>query len=304
MKVMDIIQKGAKELKQVVSDTLLVKNKSNKSNSENSPQNQGSDKNIDEAIHKNEEELRKLQTKKEFYDFLEQPGQFEKAVEHGAAHRVYKIMDDIPPDVQIECCECCGLILPKKGFVEEYPLATSTSDMRNLGIGIFLYFFYMKFLLVALATIMGMYTIIEIATSVTYYNEVTNFCTKSLNYSKSFPCTDYDNREYIFMFKYTYVNVEFFNNYTNNISTRLNNSLNYTSIKDSMYVDYSFLNFLLMLILIIMNFIFCTLAYNLDIERDISKLSIDDYTAMISGLPLDCKNPDELIEAITCVFFT
>ena len=58
-----------------------------------------------------------------------------------------------------------------------------------------------------------------------------------------------------------------------------------------------------MLVLAIINYIFSTLAYNLDLELDILDVRIDDYSVMITNLPLDCKTMEDLTMAITTVSF-
>jgi hypothetical protein len=243
-----------------------------------------------------------LKTRNEFFDFLEQVGKVEYAIEHGLAQRVYKVTDDIDSNIKFDCCLCCGLILPCKGYVEEFPVNTPLEEMKQLGIGIYLYFFYMKFLMIVLTAVIGMYSVIEIIHSNSYYSEVSNYCSMSNNKTIKFNCRDYENKTTEYLYRYSSASFEIFDSYNYNLSVYYyNNYFDYTNIKNVQYVDLSFLNFILLITLIIINFIFSTLAYNLTIERDIAKNGVDDYTVMISNIPEDCNSLDEITDLISIV---
>jgi hypothetical protein len=251
---------------------------------------------------KQKNKFEKLATRNEFFDFLEQAGKVEHASKHLLAQRVYKVTDDIDSNIKFDICLCCGLILPYPGYVEEFPLNTPLEEMKQLGIGIYLYFFYMKFLMIVMTAVIGMYSVIEIIQSYNYYSEVTNYCSLSNNNTLKFGCIDYANKTTDYLYRYSSASFEIFDSYNYNLSVYYyNNYLNYTNIKNIQYVDLSFLNFLLMTAIMLINFIFCTLAYNLTIERDILKNGVDDYTVMISNIPENCDSLDEIYDLISIV---
>lgn len=293
-----------KEKNQIlVPEPIAVNRKKSRENDYSPNENQ-----ISQAVNEENKKLQqkkkfeKMSTRNEFFDFLEKAGNVQYAIEHGLAQRVYKITDDIDTNINFDCCLCCGLILPCKGYVEEFSLNTPLEEMKQLGIGIYLYFFYMKFLMIVLTATILMYSLIEIIQINSYYSDIYNYCQMSNNITLKFPCNDYENKTTNFLLIYSSATFEIFDSYNYNLSVYFyNNYNNYTNIKDSHYLDLSFLNFILLITLIVINFIFCTLAYNMTIERDISKNGVDDYTVMISNLPSDCKSLDEIIDLISIV---
>ena len=122
------------------------------------------------------------------------------------------------------------------------------------------------------------------------------------NKTIKFDCIDYANKTTEYLYRYSSSSFEIYNSYNYNLSVYYyNNYFNYTNIKNVHYVDLSFLNLILLITILIINFIFSTLAYNLTIERDITKNGVDDYTVMISNIPLDCNSLDEIIDLISIV---
>ena len=244
--------------------------------------------NSNKAIKSSAADSKKESTVYEEIEFLNRDGNIKNAKEHGLSNRVYKIQENIDPNINIDCCHCCGLILPNEGKVDEYPLCTSLDEMINLGDGIFLYFFYMKFLIICLFTIIGMYSIIQFATSQIYLNEIINYNPLEKNHYSFYNYSSTILKDYDKIF-----NTIITNNNTNNCK-------DYENFKNN-YVDYSFLNFIMMTTLLIINIIFCILAYNLQIEKDIEKLSIEDYTLMISNSPFGKGTFSEIKELLTIV---
>lgn len=115
---------------------------------------------------------KKLLIKKKlaFVEPLEQPGKILKAQIHGSAQRLLKI-EKITKYVKF--CKCCRLPTETTGVVVPFGCCDKTNDF---GLGIFLYFYYIKFMLCILGITICMAGIPSMYLSNRYSLEITEYC--------------------------------------------------------------------------------------------------------------------------------
>ena len=73
-------------------------------------------------------------------------------------------------------------------------------------------------------------------------------------------------------------------------------------MEEDLILNIVFINFLLMIVLYVINYFVIVLSKNQTNLIDIEKTSASDYTLMISNLPSHCSNVEELKSFIIFVF--
>lgn len=130
----------------------------------------------------------------EFDDILDRPADIEMAQKHGLANRIYKIdYKKIRETEEIEeTCRCCGRFVPDGKLTREYPYMTPIDEIAtDIGPGIYLYLFYIKFAIffTFVAFFMcGMPQIIYIRDT---YFELKSYCEK---YNTTKICWDFNEK--------------------------------------------------------------------------------------------------------------
>ena len=119
----------------------------------------------------------------EWFDPLEKKGNLAQSKIHAKANRPYKIISHITKDVSF--CNCCLLPLPKKNIVVPFSFCDSIEEYSQLGLGTFLYFYFIIFVIVISATLLAVFSFSEIYISHSAVKELTKFCTKkTVKYSQ------------------------------------------------------------------------------------------------------------------------
>lgn len=128
----------------------------------------------------------------EWFDPQEKKGNLAQSKIHAKANRPYKIISHITKDVSF--CNCCLLPLPKKNIVVPFSFCDSIEEYSQLGLGTFLYFYFIIFVIVISATLLAVFSFSEIYISHSAVKELTKFCTKKNN-SEIFAaqCKNYKN---------------------------------------------------------------------------------------------------------------
>lgn len=236
-----------------------------------------------------------IKKKLSFIEPLEQPGKILKAQIHGSAQRLLKI-EKITKYVKF--CKCCRLPTETTGVVVPFSCCDKTNDF---GLGIFLYFYFIKFMLVILAITICMAGIPSMYLSQTYSTEITRYCNDHYvnNTNNTIPEIVTSNtvcEKYITVAKYAAANKnkvsqndfillmscdnlkvyhQLFNDSNGNI-----NSL------DEVLSDYGFLYFLTSITILLTNFLLIHHVYLLDEGENIQETTPSDFTVRLEGLSI------------------
>lgn len=126
----------------------------------------------------------------EWFDPLERKGNLTQSKIHAKANRPHKIISNITKEVSF--CKCCLLPLPKKNIVVPFAFCDSIEKYSQLGLGTYLYFYFIIFAFVIAATLLAVFSFSEIYISQSAVKELTKFCSRNNN-SEILTCGNYKN---------------------------------------------------------------------------------------------------------------
>ena len=252
----------------------------------------------------NDDEQQKILSEKQsntksvnnFVDFMDLQADITVALEHSYSQKMYKLDYEKINDSSIQTCKCCSLPLPKENIIEEFRLCTDNQEFSEVGISIFLYLTFIKFNIIVLFVLIGMNSIIQLIISNSFYQILKTYCSRN----STMPifvqgnCTNFNSMKDDWMFVMSSQNVEFYYNITNVIYSP-NNSI--------YYVDYAFINFLCMMVLIVINYLFKIMVRNVVIEHRYEKISPSNFTVFATNLPVNLQDLEELKNELTTVKF-
>ena len=249
----------------------------------------------------------------EFEEPLEYPGKIFLAEIHGSAQRLLKIRK---LSKYIRFCKCCLLPSETTGIVSPY---SCLDNKRDYGLGIFLYFQYIKFCILICFIGLCLSSIPTMVFSIRYTNDLIEHCNiyyinainnKNLNINKK-------TEKNVFLNDYFYTNNDYCLKY---LSSDENNNSNKTSIdlgsiissdwilkmsadniknyqeifkeknKDNyglindILIDYSFIYFLTGISLLIINFFFVHHYNMLNDVDEFQDITPKDFTILIHGV--------------------
>ena len=83
------------------------------------------------------------------------------------------------------CDDCLNSIPPdpEHYYKQKYSYCTTSKHLASFGTGIYLYFYYIKFIIYMCLIILGVVAIETIIVARMYNNQITNYCNMNLNYS-------------------------------------------------------------------------------------------------------------------------
>ena len=126
--------------------------------------------NTNNIINKLNIQPKQKQKIEEFDEPLEHPGKIFLAEIHGSAQRLLKIKK---LSKYIRFCKCCLLPSETTGVVIPY---SCLDDKHDFGLGIFLYFQFIKFCILIAFICLCLASIPTIVFSIRYTNELTEYC--------------------------------------------------------------------------------------------------------------------------------
>ena len=239
----------------------------------------------------------------EFEEPLEHPGRLYLAEIHGSAQRLLKIRK---LSKYIRFCKCCLLPSETTGVVIPY---SCFDDKRDFGLGIYLYFQYIKFCILIAFIGMCLSSIPTIVFSIRYTNDLTDHCelyykddiNTSLNYENSNTTNFYTNNNYCLKYlsqdkkNNSYMNLDSIissdwilkmssDNIKNYYEIFKEKNKNNPEIINSILIDYSLIYFITGIVLLIINFCFVHYFKMLDDADDFEDITPKDFTILIHGV--------------------
>ena len=220
--------------------------------------------------------------KANYLSLLDKAGDLYIAKQHAIASRPYYIINDTMKKGN-EYCKCCYLPLPDNKNVIPFHFCTGIYKLKQLGLGVSLYFYYNLFAIFILFLMFFASFLPEIY--LTYYilDDLNRFCSKNWNNIYS-SCNYYDisnrdlDKQYLNFSNILYV-------YNYNLYKAYNNlfeEINIPSKITDIYMNNNYLSFGLMGLLYIINLL-CILIINSKIGEILSyNVTPSRFTAFIS----------------------
>ena len=234
---------------------------------------------------------------------LEEPGTIYNAEVHGAAQRLLKVHRVTK---YVKFCRCCALPQETPSVVVPFNFF---DEQLDFGIGIYLYFYYIRFCIVMAIVCIGLSSISTIVFSKDYVSDIKEYCNKyaSNSYNKTSNETRIlDNgynltslikhcKKYIDIENSTDTDDVFKADWLSDMSTY--NLLSYYEIFkyqanknqidniDSIILDYSFMYFLTGICVLIINYLFIQIVSLLSQYENFKATTPADYAALIHGVP-------------------
>ena len=299
----------------------------------NEDQSKHSDKTIiyDERPKVNRRITRK---KLAYLEPLDEPGTIYNAEVHQSAQRLLKVHRITK---YVKFCKCCSLPQETPGVVVPFNF---TDKQLDFGFGIYLYFYYIKFLFIMSILCIGLSTISTIVFSQKYSSDIKKYCekmiknnTNNINISNSEIISriladdnSYGYKELIEdCYKYIDIDSSTIKAYNADVSKVVKNDwmtkmstynlkYYYNVFKyqaygkedkiDSIILDFSFMYFLTGLTVLISNYIFILHINLLDLCENFKVTTPSDYALLIHGVPRPENNgkiKDELMKIVTDV---
>ena len=123
-----------------------------------------------------------LEDKEKHVDYLSLPGNYQKALCHFKATQFYN-KAYFEQQTQILFCDDCLNPIPEESITkkpDKYPFCTSTKNVAELGTGVYLYFYFIKFIFFMCVLIFGVVAMAQILVINHYNSQVGNYCYSNL----------------------------------------------------------------------------------------------------------------------------
>ena len=242
----------------------------------------------------------------EFDEPLEHPGKIFLAEIHGSAQRLLKIRK---LSKYIRFCKCCLLPSETTGVVIPY---SCLDNKRDFGLGIFLYFQFIKFCILIAFICACLSAIPTMVFSIRYSNDLTEYCDlyykeknsydKINNINNDLKNYFYTNSEYCLKYltsdndnNNTFINLEKIISNDWVLIMSADNIKNYyeifkekSGIKSNkitdILIDYSFIYFLTGIVLLIINFFFVHYFNMLNDADEFEDITPKNFTILVHGV--------------------
>ena len=271
-----------------------------------------SDKTDNTKIYDERPKVNRRITRKKlaYIEPLDEPGTIYNAEVHQSAQRLLKVHRITK---YVKFCKCCCLPQETPSVVVPFNFCDRQLDF---GLGIFLYFYYIKFCLLMSFICIGLSSVSTIVFTQEYTSDIENYCNKIINNNTN--STDYIN---IFenvdrgqvknllenCYKYIDINSDLIDEYDADISkvvkvdwmTKMStynlkyyyDVFEYQAIDgkkdeiDNVILDFSFMYFLTGITILISNYIFILQVHLLDLCENFKVTTPSDYALLIHGVP-------------------
>jgi len=247
----------------------------------------------------------------EFEEPLAQPGKIFPAEIHGSAQRFLKIKK---LSKYIRFCKCCLLPTETPGVVVPY---TCLDSLEDFGIGLHLYFVYIKFCIAITFIGLLLASIPSMVISKRYYNEITDYCNyffyehDYINVSNGNDsidvntylnalekCSVYNILEDGKNTDIPYVKIEWIRKFNGGNIVNYYELFKVVSQKpeniNDLLLDYSLLYFLTAIVLLIINFFFIHYVNLINDKEDFESTTPRDFTVLVKGVQRPNKNITKL----------
>ena len=258
-----------------------------------------------------------IRKKLSYIEPLDEPGTIYNAEVHQSAQRLLKVHRITK---YVKFCKCCALPQETPGVVVPFNFCDKKLDF---GLGIFLYFYYIKFCLIISFICIGLSSIATIIFSQEYANDIRSYCNKIITLKSEIDLEN-KNKDYKTLlercYKYIEIDEELLEEYNadvddiikldwmNKMST-YNIKFYYTVFKygaeESQYdniqsttLNYSFMYFINMITILILNYIFILHINLLDLCENFKITTPSDYALLIHGVPIPENNEGKIKEEL------
>ena len=260
-------------------------------------------------------------SKEHFLDVADHTGEISKAEAHLKANMIYNYEKLDMNYNLVDLCDDCMCPIPKDSSKASFNLCDDTKLFANFGVGIYLYFFYIKYIGFLILVALAMICIPQIYYTSKYLDEIDLHCL-----TKTFEVESYDENFNSTVVSQEYINdtdfsiadffdipegkeyCQFWVNITNNRDLswlwdmsyevldrreEINREKNKEDLGST--VDFNLLHFLHEITIIVINLISFVICYNLTKEVDAYNLTPEDFTLIVSYVPKE-MNESELKE--------
>ena len=158
-------------------------------------------------------------------DYLDQPGTIEKAMIHGSAQKILQIPKTFDPSKRVRFCNDCYLPEEKEGVVEQFRYCTDIKDLAFSGYNLYLFFFFIKYLIINIIALLLINTLITVAITNQYADELSTFCSEFYtNTTAVSELTGYETNadeclNFIKGDNYTFIGLDSFNKFSGKFTT-------------------------------------------------------------------------------------
>jgi len=204
-------------------------------------------------------------------------------------------------------CKCCEQLIPEENSIRpilsKYHFCSNIKDLSSsAGVGIFLYFYFLKFCIWALIISCILSSAPFIYFSHNTHKELISFCESSSEYGYLPVCKERILNSTSWLMYVSSENFIIYKNITDEIFIK--NSTTSDNYPPSNLIDYNLITLITEIVLLFVYLIFYNNIINLSGEIDIINLTPSDYTLMISefdGVPQSKGLKNDLIEYLSTV---
>ena len=259
---------------------------------------------VEEKINKEEDEVEDEDDLDEdlIEDNLDQPGTIEKAKIHGNAKKILNIPKKIHTDKTINFCNDCFLPEETKGVIEKYDYSINPKELAKCGVGLYLFFIFQQYLIINLLGLFIFCSLPYIIICNIYASHLFKYCTEfyteytienNMETNNKY-CVNFINSD-----EYEYTSFDWMNKWSGETMLFyikiLKDFANQNQI-DNVVCNFNFISFIAMIILFIINLLYVSLTSALKAEIDFNEQSPSDYTLLVSDIPVEKTDENELIE--------
>ena len=263
---------------------------------------------------------REAREKLSYIEPLEEPGTIYNAEVHGDALRLLKVHRITK---YVKFCRCCSLPQETPSVVVPF---NWFDEQLDFGIGIYLYFYYMRFCLIMAIICIGLSSISTIVFSKSYVSDIKDYCEKYSYNSSNFPnynsSVGYTNYTFHDLRNDCKKYVDYDNETEDDDDTVKSDWLSDMSIYnldayykifkygatkqqdeniDKVILDFSFMYFLTGIAVLITNYLFIQIVSLFSQYEDFKATTPADYAVLVRGVPKPDENgkmKDEVLKIV------
>ena len=259
-----------------------------------------------------------IRKKLSYIEPFDEPGTIYNAEVHQSAQRLLKVHRITK---YVKFCKCCALPQETPGVVVPFNFCDKKLDF---GLGIFLYFYYIKFCMLISFICIGLSSIATIIFSQEYATDIKKYCNKIINEKIEINFANKKN-DYKFLlercYKYIDIDEKILEEYNTDVNDTIKldwmNKMSTYNIKfyydvfkfgaeESQYeniqnitLNYSLIYFITMITILILNYIFILHINLLDLCENFKITTPSDYALLIHGVPKkEGKIKEDLIKIV------
>ena len=219
---------------------------------------------------------------------LDDLGEIDEARKHRSANRPLHKLKDINSNVNF--CWCCNLPCEEKGIIEPFHCCDSVNKFSECGLGISFYFYFYRFLILILFISICVIIISMMIFNKHYTKGINRVCNNSyrnLGYNNLTLCEGYvteteENLNIYSRFMKDWILT--FSSDNLKIYILLHDSItNDSENSEEVIINYSILNFLLLITIFIINIAYIILTTARSKKTKLKNLTVRDYTVLISN---------------------